>query len=101
MLPGIKVEELVDAVALAWLVANYAAWSDAVRAGQEDTAKQREEAQRRYDRAHRRYLNSVKALATMRKLVRPIPSPVELLMRDVAEIAGPNVNKKRMTAVPN
>ena len=91
---------LVDQVGLAWLVANYAALRDAVQAGQEDDVKQREEAQRRHDRAQRRYLSSVKTLATVRKLLRPVPSPVELLMRDVAETAVPDGMKNRRPPVP-
>ena len=38
-------------------------------------------AQRRLDSAHRRYLTAVKQLALVRKLLRPMPSPIEVATR--------------------
>jgi hypothetical protein len=88
--------QIVDQVAVAWLATCYAALFDAVAAGGSDHTGQREEAQRRHDRAQRRHLAALKSLATVRKLLRPTCSPVDLLMRDVAESAVPNGGGGRM-----
>jgi hypothetical protein len=45
-------------------------------------------AQRRLDGAHRRYLTAIKQLAVVRKLLRPSPSPLDLLKRSVPETDG-------------
>lgn len=53
-------------------------------------------AERRHDGAHRRFLAAVKALATIQKLARPAPSPVELAQRPIPETAArPPVWKDR------
>src|SRR4051794_33750082 len=42
-------------------------------------------AQKRLDRAHARFLSSIKTLATVQKLVRPAVSPPDLLTRPAAD----------------
>jgi hypothetical protein len=77
---------LVDRVCLCWLAVNHAdidlaqkllASPGASPAGQA--------AQKRLDAAHQRFITATKALATLQKLVRPAPSPVDFLSRPVAE----------------
>ena len=101
---------LVDQVVLAWLQTHAASQLDAVNAGPENACKQRDELQRRHDRAQRYYLTALKTLATVRKLLRPVHSAVDLLMRNVPETTVPNSIKNRCagvmrnaaeTAVPN
>jgi hypothetical protein len=41
--------------------------------------------QRQQDAAHRRHLTAVKTLATVRKLLKPAISPVDLALRPIAE----------------
>jgi hypothetical protein len=41
--------------------------------------------QRQQDAAHRRHLAGIKQLAVVRKLLRPAPSPLELLRAPVGE----------------
>jgi hypothetical protein len=45
--------------------------------------------QRRQGRAQARYLAAVKALLTVRKLLRPAPSPLDLVSRPVEETTAP------------
>ena len=91
---------LVDQVGLAWLQSNCAAIADASFAGQDCSPRQRDEAERRHDRAQRRYLSALKTLATVRKLLRPFPSAVDLLMRNVSETSVPGSIKNRGACVP-
>jgi hypothetical protein len=49
--------------------------------------------QRQQDAAHRRHLTAVKTLATVRKLLRPTPSTLELLHYPVSEGAGDAKNR--------
>jgi hypothetical protein len=58
--------------------------------------------QRRQDSSHRRYLTAIKALATVRKLLKPGLSPVELALRPVPE-TSPSMREPRacrLSAVP-
>jgi hypothetical protein len=45
-------------------------------------------AQKRVDGTHRRFISATKALATLQRLARPTPAPIDFLGRPVAE-AGP------------
>jgi hypothetical protein len=77
---------LIDRIVVSWIEVYY---GDAYLAQQllqsAGAAKATQAAQQRLDRAHQRFLTSVKALATVHKLVRPAVSPVELLAKSVPE----------------
>ncbi len=45
-------------------------------------------AERRLDRAHNRYLTAIRTLATVSRLLKPVPSPVDLLCRPIPETTG-------------
>ena len=76
---------LAERVALCWLDVHHADVRAALSAGD---AARREFCQRRQDRAQARYLAAVKALATLRKLLRPAPSTLEVASRTVEETTG-------------
>ena len=74
---------LVERVVACWLQVHY---SDAAYAQLKGGGPaQHAVALRRQDSAQRRYLQAVKALATVRKLLRPGLSPVDLALRPVPE----------------
>jgi hypothetical protein len=58
---------------------------------------------KRLDRAHARFLSASKALATVRRLLRPSPSPLEIAMKPVAESppARPAFSRARTPATVN
>jgi hypothetical protein len=89
---------LVDRIAVSWIEAYFGdvdlAQHLLQQAGDAPSARA---AQRRLDRAHARYLAAIKALATVRRLLRPAPSAVDLAMKAVSE--GPAVRRCR-TARP-
>ena len=74
---------LVERVVACWLQTHYADASYAQLKG--TTPAQHTAALRRQNSAQQRYLQAAKALATVRKLLRPAPSPLDLAMRPVAE----------------
>ena len=74
---------LVERVIACWLQTNYA---DAAYAQLKGNAPgQHTAALRRQNSAQQRYLQSMQALVTIRKLLRPAPSPLDLAMRPVPE----------------
>jgi hypothetical protein len=74
---------LVDRVVACWLQVNYA---DAAYAQQKgSTPAQHTAALRRQNSAQQRHLQAAKALAAVRRLLRPAPSPLELLRAPVGE----------------
>jgi hypothetical protein len=74
---------LADRVVTCWLQLHYA---DAMYAQAKGTTLlQDAAAQKRQNAAHTRYLQAVRALAQLRRLLRPAVSPVDLAMRPVAE----------------
>jgi len=74
---------LVERVVACWLQTNYADAAYAQLKG--NGPAQHTAALRRQNSAQQRYLQAVKALATVRKLLRPGLSPVDLAMRPVPE----------------
>jgi hypothetical protein len=90
---------LIDRICLSWLQVYH---------GDIDLAQQllanpgaspvSQAAQKRLDAAHRRFITATKALAVLQKLVRPAPSPFELL-RPVAE-AGARTPAKHAPEAP-
>jgi hypothetical protein len=78
---------LVACVVACWLQTQYA---DAAYAQlQGNNPGQHTLALRRQSSAQQRYLHAIRALATVQKLLRPAPSPLQLLRRPVDETAGP------------
>src|SRR6516162_4334572 len=77
---------LVDRICVSWIEvhASNAEVADRLQTCPGDSAAVKA-AERRYHQAHVRYLASVKALATVQKLARPAPSPIDLLRRPVSE----------------
>jgi hypothetical protein len=70
---------LVQRVTATWLQVSY---FDAVTAQAGPSSEARSKIiQREQDGAHRRHLTALKTLATVRKLLRPAPSPVEIASR--------------------
>jgi hypothetical protein len=86
--PSILERLLADRVALCWLQASYADAAYAQLSGRGATPAQRAEAQQRQTSAQNRYLQAIKALATVRKLIRPVPSLFDLGLHPVAETTG-------------
>jgi hypothetical protein len=74
---------LIERVVSCWLQTSYADAAYAQLKGA--TPAQHTAALRRQDSAQQRYLQAVKALATVRKLLRPAPSPLDLALRQVPE----------------
>ena len=74
---------LIERIVATWLQVHY---SDASYAQLKGTnPAQHTAALQRQNSAQQRYLQAVKALATVRKLLRPAPSPLDLAMRPVPE----------------
>jgi hypothetical protein len=70
---------LAQRVATTWLqIAHLDALAAQAAGGSEARVKL---IQRQQDAAHRRHLSAVRTLATVRKLLRPAPSPVEIASR--------------------
>jgi hypothetical protein len=74
---------LVERVVSTWLQVHYSDASYAQQKG--STPAQHTAALRRQNSAQQRHLQAAKALATVRKLLRPGLSPVDLAMRPVPE----------------
>jgi hypothetical protein len=81
---------LVARIVACWLQVHYADGSYAQLKGGDPA--QHTLMIRRQNAAQQRYLHAIKALATVRKLLRPSPSPVDLLRRTVAEAPAEKVN---------
>jgi hypothetical protein len=74
---------LVERVIACWLQTQYA---DAAYAQQQNPSPaQHTAALKRQAGSHQRYLHSIKTLATVRKLLKPALSPVDLALRPIAE----------------
>ena len=56
--------------------------------------------QRLQDAAHRRHLAGIKQLAVVRRLLRPAPSPLELLRAPVAEASPAPATPRRDAGLP-
>jgi hypothetical protein len=84
---------LVDRVVACWLQVNYA---DALSAQAKGTSLVQDAAlQKRQNLAQARYLAAVKALAQVRKLLKPSPSPLDLLRVTVPEkTSGPAASRR-------
>jgi hypothetical protein len=78
---------LVERVVATWLQAWYADASYAQAREQQTTPAILRELMRRQESSQRRYLASIKQLATVRKLLKPAPSVLELMSRPVDETA--------------
>jgi hypothetical protein len=52
------------------------------------------------DGAHRRHLAGIKQLAVVRRLLRPAPSPLELLRAPVSETSAPAAKPRRDAGLP-
>ncbi len=74
---------LVERVVACWLQVHYADAAYAQLKG--NGPAQHTAALRRQNSAQQRYLQAARALATVRKLLRPAPSPLDLAMRPVPE----------------
>jgi hypothetical protein len=70
---------LIERIVACWLQVHYSDASYAQLKG--TTPAQHTAALRRQNSAQQRYLQAVKALATVRKLLRPAPAPVEIATR--------------------
>jgi hypothetical protein len=72
---------LVDRVVLSWLEVYTADVFHADRVGKSGATPAAQAAQKILDRAHQRYLSAIRVLATVQKLARPSPAPVEIATR--------------------
>lgn len=73
---------LVERVVLCWLQLHYFEAAYTQNMGSL-TLAQGHYHQRRIDRAHRRYLSAIKALATVRRLLRPVVAQINIADRQV------------------
>ena len=94
---------LVDRVCISWLEVYHGDVSLAghlLRGAEATPAAQA--AQKRLDRAHARFLSSIKTLATLQKLLKPAASPLDLLSRPAVDTtpAGGNPCRARGGRVP-
>src|SRR5262249_19571306 len=91
---------LLERVVACWLHVHYADALYAQLTGDEAPPAQRGEAERRQSSAQQRYLSAIKALATVRKLLRPAPSVFDLARRPVAETSTAPVQRGNLAADP-
>ena len=89
---------LASRVALTWLEANYRdiQMAQAAGAGEARLKVLRQQ----QDAAHRRHLAGIKQLALVRKLLRPAPSPLELLRAPVGETSPSTAATRRAGGLP-
>ena len=77
---------LISRIAISWLQVHHADLDAAVtQMNGQSTTPRSLHAHRRLDQAHRRYLASIKQLALVRKLLKPVPSLFTMAMRPVPE----------------
>jgi hypothetical protein len=81
---------LVARILACWLQVHYADGTYAQLKGGDPA--QHTLMMRRQNAAQQRYVHAIKALATVRKLLRPAPSPLDLLQRTVAETPAEKAN---------
>jgi hypothetical protein len=79
---------LAGRVVACWLQVHYADAAYAQLAT--TTTAQHTAALRRQSSAHQRYLQAIKALVTVQRLLRPAPTPLQLLRVPVSETGGEN-----------
>jgi hypothetical protein len=86
---------LIERVSICWLQVHMADL-DAAGIQTKDQKANRDDTQatRRLDRAQQRYLASIKVLATVQKLLRPVPSPLDLAARTVSETSGMGLGRR-------
>ena len=89
---------LVERVSASWLQTAYFDGLVAQAAGAGE-ARQRA-LQRQQDAAHRRHLAGIKQLAVVRRLLRPAPSPLELLRAPVSETSPAPATPRRDAGLP-
>jgi hypothetical protein len=91
---------LIDRVCLSWLEVYHSDIDLAQKLlASPGASPASQAAEKRLDAAHRRFLTATKALAVLQKLVRPAPSPFELL-RPVAEAGARTPAKPAPEAPP-
>ena len=89
---------LVERVTASWLQTNY---YDGLLAQAAGAGEARLRAlQRLQDAAHRRHLAGIKQLAVVRRLLRPAPSPLELLRAPVGETSPAPAKPRRDAGLP-
>jgi hypothetical protein len=76
---------LVERVTATWLQVNYADALFAQVGGQQTSPALLRERSQFQQAAERRHLTAIKTLAVVRKLLKPTPSPLDLLQKPVAE----------------
>jgi hypothetical protein len=86
---------LVDRIGLAWLQLTIAD-TDAVRSMTRDLSLtlREDQARKRQESAQRLFASAVKSLAVVRKLLRPVPSPVDIATRQKG--SGRSGDRQRM-----
>jgi hypothetical protein len=96
---------LIERIVSCWLQVNYTDAAYAQMKG--NSPAQHTAAQRRQGAAQQRYLQAMRALVTIRKLLRPTPSPIDFLSRPVAETGtrtpakpAPEASDRRRERVP-
>ena len=89
---------LIAQVAATWLQTNYfdGLLTQAAGAGEARLKVLRQQ----QDAAHRRHLAGIKQLALIRKLLRPAPSPLELLRAPVGETSPAPATTRRAGGLP-
>ena len=89
---------LIARVAATWLQTNYfdGLLAQAAGAGEARLKVLRQQ----QDAAHRRHLAGIKQLALVRKLLRPAPSPLELLRAPVGETSPSPATTRRAGGLP-
>lgn len=90
---------LVDRIVCCWL---YAYWADLVYSQTMASARGPDcgdYMQRRQDRCHKRFLSAVKALATVRRLLRPVVAQVNIAQEQVNLAATPPIGAPLTYAV--
>ena len=89
---------LVERITATWLQVNY---HDGLLAQAAGAGEARLKALRQQqDAAHRRHLAAIKQLAVVRRLLRPAPSPVEMLRSPVAETSPAAAGTRRAGGLP-
>ena len=89
---------LIERVTATWLQTNYfdGLLAQAAGAGEARLKVLRQQ----QDAAHRRHLAGIKQLAVVRRLLRPAPSPLELLRAPVGETSSAPARPRREAGLP-
>jgi hypothetical protein len=86
---------LAERVAISWLQVNHADLDAIAAQAGNGVGTRSAHAQRRLGQAHGRFLQAVKQLALVRKLLRPALSPFDLALRSVEETPVPRSGASR------